>query len=386
MRILMPSIVDPAEVRGGAWTVTRGLIAAIRLAWPRCVIECMSLKALGPTRHAIRQGVSVAASITFGGLPAKMRFTRTGSMQRSVLSAIAASPPDLILINGSDLMWLIDELPPGIPVAVVAHNLEQDLYSRRIAALGKLRPLASLLLANDFRRLGAREARGLEQAEAVIFLSEEDRREAGKYVRTPRVAVLPPVFDYEPRARAPRKEGRLSLGMFADFRWWPNRVSLDWFLEAVWPSVGDRCHLHLMGSGSDTLSSGIRNTTSHGFISDPRDAFAMCDLMIAPIIDGAGIKVKVAEAMYNGVPIVATPFALRGLPSEPVSSVKVCDGRDEWIAFLSSGDAWLLADETVTPATAGMFSVSSVAPIIQELLGGMTNGPEYREQAGRETL
>ena len=57
--------------------------------------------------------------------------------------------------------------------------------------------------------------------------------------------------------------------------------------------------------------------------------------MIAPIVDGAGVKVKVAEALYNRVPIAATSFAVRGLPLHTRSAIRICDSPQDWIAFLN---------------------------------------------------
>jgi hypothetical protein len=172
MRVLMPTIVDPAESRGGAWTVTRGLVSALRIAWPNCRIDCIPLDAEGAVVHRARQVTSVAASIMFGGLPAKMRFTRTASMRRRVRRALQESKPDVMILNGGDLLWLAADMLPDVPVVVVAHNIENVLYARRIEALGRGRSLASRLLACDLRRLEKHETRGMSQAAGVIFLSE----------------------------------------------------------------------------------------------------------------------------------------------------------------------------------------------------------------------
>jgi len=107
---------------------------------------------------------------------------------------------------------------------------------------------------------------------------------------------------------------------------------------------------------------------SHGSIRDPRDAFAMCDLMIAPIIEGAGVKVKVAEALYNRVPIVATSFAMRGLPAAVTSDVQTCDSAIEWISFLASDRPAEVARRPVPPESAACFSVRAAADLLKKFL------------------
>jgi hypothetical protein len=111
---------------------------------------------------------------------------------------------------------------------------------------------------------------------------------------------------------------------------------------------------------------------AHGFVDDPRDAFSACDIMIAPIIDGAGIKVKVAEALYNGVPVVATPFAVKGLPTGSSTAVRVCDTAPEWIAFLSSGEAICHAGRTVDAYLQEAFSLPTAAGLLRDFLNPMS--------------
>src|SRR5687767_1357222 len=69
MRILMPSIVDPREARGGAWTATRGLIRVLELAWPGVAIECIPALFRSRAAHRLRQLRCLAQGAAGIGLP-----------------------------------------------------------------------------------------------------------------------------------------------------------------------------------------------------------------------------------------------------------------------------------------------------------------------------
>ena len=369
MRILMPSIVDPAESRGGGWTVTKGLIEAMRIAWPGCEVICIAVSSGGRAAHRLRQAKSVLGSVVIGGLPAKMRFTRTRAMRRDLRESLSAPAPDLIMLNGGDLLWMLGELPPGVPVIVVAQNLEHVLYERQIGRISVTSRMARRVLAADSRRLRNLELEGLRTAAAVIFLSEADRRAALELLPALNAIVIPPSFGYEPAQRRKSSGGRMALGMFADFEWWPNRISLDWFLTEIWPSVSSHCDLHLMGHGSGSVARGLSGITRHGFMATAREAFALCDLMIAPIIDGAGVNVKVAEALYNGVPVVATPAAVRGICSASNPALKVCANAAEWIELLTGPVAGNLARANVPPEVQAALSVHAAARELFRFVG-----------------
>lgn len=369
----MPSIVDPAEVRGGGWTVTRGLIKAIGMAFPRSEIECIADPARGRVAHSIRQLTAISRSMLGDELPAKALFTRTTKFRRQLDAALATAPPDLVLINGSDLFWVLDALPSDLPVVVAAQNIEQELYGRQITRAAGRWPPTERLLASDLDKLRRYEWEGMRKAGRMIFFSEDDRAMAMRACPGIESIVVPPVFDYEPVLRVPSTRDRIRIGMFADFTWWPNRASLDWFMSEVWRSVRSGVELHLIGYGSENAANRERGIVTHGTVDHARDAFAMCDLMIAPIVDGAGVKVKVAEALYNRVPIVATPFAVRGLPQLAKSATQTCDSPAEWIAFLNSDSPRTVGSRPVPADVADLFSTSRVADLLRSFLAGSSS-------------
>lgn len=357
MRILMPSIVDPREARGGAWTATRGLIRVLELAWPGVAIECIPVPARSRAAHRARQFRCLAQGATGIGLPAKVAFSRSSQIRRRMIASLRSATPDLIILNGSDLLWLLSVVPDDAKVLLVAHNIEHELYRAQLSTLNKRSSLAASLLKRDCARLQEYEWSGLRSVRRVVFLSAEDRKTALDACPSLATFVLPPVFDYVPHAQRDRARDAVAIGMFADFSWWPNQSSLKWFLDEVWPRLEPDIELHLAGYGSDLAMDGRHpRVYAHGFVSDPRDVFRKCDLMIAPIVTGAGVKVKVAEALFNRVPVVATSIALRGLPLDSTAPIEVCDTTTEWEAALRPASARSLAARRVPDEIASRFS------------------------------
>jgi glycosyltransferase involved in cell wall biosynthesis len=349
------------------------LIEAITTAVPNAEIECIAVAARGSGSHILRQLIGISRSALGDALPAKALFTRATNFRRRLRAALENTQPDLVIINGADLFWVLDALPDGMPVVAVAQNIEQELYARQIARANRRWPILQRILELDLEKLRRYEWVGMSKAGRVIFLSEDDRAVAIRACPEIESMVMPPVFDYEPARRAAPTRGRIRIGMFADFTWWPNRVSLDWFLNEVWKSVTTDVELHLIGYGSEVAAGREDRIVARGAVHHARDAFTMCDLMIAPIVDGAGVKVKVAEALYNRVPIVATPFAARGLPHSTRPAIRICDSADEWIAFLNSNAPRELASRAVPVETAAVFSTRRIASRLGEFLSGSSS-------------
>jgi hypothetical protein len=265
---------------------------------------------------------------------------------------------DVVLLNGSDLLWLLDELPASLPCVVVAQNIEHTLFDSQVRSMSSLPAPLWRLLNRDRDRLEKYELAGFQRAGNVIFLCAEDAAYAKRRCADLNMLIQPPVFLYPPPVRemTERVGDLLEIGFVANLGWWPNREGLDWFLKQVLPHVKDRVRLHLFGVRSEAAVD-LASVKAHGFVADPARVWGSCHLMICPIFSGGGVAIKVAEAIYNRVPILASPFAMRGLlPIEEDPAVVVLDGAADWVRFLRSDEARALAGGRVSAALAGRFN------------------------------
>ena len=377
MRILLPSIVDPADRAGGAWTVTRELIRLLEQGPLAADVEVVPLPGYAGLARRSRQAAAIAASL-ISPLPAKVAFARDRRLRAEFRAALVARPPDLVLVNGADLLWLLRDVPRTVPAALVAHNIESHLLAAQIAQIsatgGHLRPFG-WWAARECRRLRDFELVGLGHVGRVVFLSSADETYAREQVPGLRTMTLPPVFGDPPTPRAPVSgvpSGRLELGMLANFEWWPNTHGLRWFLREVFPSAPARTRLHLYGNGGRSAAGSDPRIVAHGFVNDLAEVWSTCDFMICPIRAGSGVCVKVAESVYHGMPILATPTAVRGLPIAPSSALAVFDHSEEWIRFLHR-DADGFAREVVPPEVAERFHAANYTEDLAAFLGEPTS-------------
>ena len=131
MRILMPSIVDPSVEMGGAWKSTRGLISALRGKPLHADVHVIPLPARSRAAHHTRQCFALARSF-ISPLPSKILFSRSAGMISSMRRILQEREFDLILINGTDLLWLLPCLSRDTRVALFAHNIEHQLFADQI--------------------------------------------------------------------------------------------------------------------------------------------------------------------------------------------------------------------------------------------------------------
>ena len=384
MRILMPSVVDPETHRGGAGTVTRGIDALLRMAPLSAEVEYLPLPEYARL-HRVRQAASLARSIG-SRLPAKALFTRSRAFARLVERRLREQHFDLLLVNGSDLLWLLDELPEQPPAVLIAHNVEHELYRSQIERTPGSDGMLDPLLRHDWLKLREYEDAGLQKVGRAIFLSRDEGAEYGR--RFPRLSWIhvPPVFAYSAWQRPAngRAGTGLDIGMLANFDWWPNQSGLGWLLDHVLPHTGPDLRLHLFGNGSKRYARRHHRLVAHGYVARVERVWSTCDFFVCPIFEGAGVNVKMAEAIYNRVPVLARPFAARGLGFDAVDdpAIVLLDTAAEWIDFLASSSAHALASTRSSEDLTDRFRPETYRQVVESLLCGALEQSSAKESSG----
>ncbi len=362
-KILIASLVDPATHPGGAGAYTRGLVAALRNGKDRFDVELVGPRHAPPgSWHRLRQALSLAQSC-ISTLPAKVLFARRHELRVRVREAVSSHRFDALVINGGDMLWVRDELPPHLPTVVVAHNLEHQLLEQQLAAYRFLSPLLSREVAKQQRC----EMDGFRRAGGVVFVSAREMAWARSRVPGLRAMHLPPLFPTRPSSRIPRSGGALRLGYLADFSWWPNRENWSWLIEEVLPLVRRPLQVHVFGRGSERIA--VREgVVRHGMVPDLATVWSHADIMVCPTHIGAGVNIKLAESLHNRMPVLATTQAVGGLACASEPGLVVLDDAKDWAAFLDSSGAERLADQLPSAQLCGQFSIEEHSGALQRFV------------------
>ncbi|MHB8240623.1 MAG: glycosyltransferase [Solirubrobacteraceae bacterium] len=195
------------------------------------------------------------------------------------------------------------------PVIYNAHNLESEYP-----------------LGRDMRRAWSRlgmlryERKLLGLVAESWMVSRADIASARAIAPSAQLRYIPNVVDVW--AVEPRREQRpgSTLLMVGDFTYAPNRSARDYLVERILPlvrrSVAD-ARVLLVGRGLDEWSPPDSGVEVTGFVPDLRTVYDRADCVVVPLTEGAGTPLKFIEALAYGMPVVATPFAAKGLELVP---------------------------------------------------------------------
>ena len=128
----------------------------------------------------------------------------------------------------------------------------------------------------------------------------------------------------------------------------PNVAALQWFVECVLPHILrelPKTVLRVTGRNPPSVATRLAgpNVEFTGFVQDLDAFYGSARVAIAPIVYGAGVKLKVIEAIEHGVPVVSTKVGAEGLGLLG-DAIDVAVDPEEFagrvVRLLNDRDAW----------------------------------------------
>nr|WP_281373002.1 glycosyltransferase [Kineococcus aurantiacus] len=227
-------------------------------------------------------------------------------------------------------------VPADVHVDVLdLHNVESDLLERRLRSEHpRLRRALGLEVAR-FRRFEFAQARRARRVTACSRRDQEVLAAAGvESTFVPNGVLTGAGADPAPL----RGEGRVLFVGAMDYG--PNKASLRWFLDEVWPLVLRRvpdARFDVVGRGLAASHprpagepAGVR---FHSDVAAVDPFYDAADICVVPLLSGGGTKIKLVEALSRGRAVVTTSLGLEGL-EEHAAAVRTADGAEAFAAAL----------------------------------------------------
>ena len=210
------------------------------------------------------------------------------------------------------------------------HNALWTLYRRLWETLGP--GLRRWLFGREWRLLRRYEGQMCRQFDAVLAVSEEDRRALIDVGARDDIRVIPIAIDTDEVAmveRAPTAPNVMHMGtMF----WPPNVDGILWFLREIYPLVkatvlNVRCTLIGARPPQEIVQFGETDPSIRvtGYVDDPAPYLRDSSLMVVPLRAGGGMRVKILNALAQGIPMVSTTLGCEGIAVRPGEHILIAD-------------------------------------------------------------
>jgi glycosyltransferase involved in cell wall biosynthesis len=225
---------------------------------------------------------------------------------------------------------------PGARKILDAHNALWLLYRRLWHTMGP--GPRKLLLGRDWRLLKGYEGRLCRAFDAVLAVSREDgvalQEAAGQPLD---ITVIPIAVDTDEVTPVVRQPGANHILHIGTMYWPPNIDGVLWFMRQVYPYirakrpdvtfdvVGARPPQEILGLAGD--SKGINVT---GYVADPTPYLEQAGVMVVPLRAGGGMRVKILNALAQGLPIVSTGLGCEGIAVTSGQNILIADSPHDF--------------------------------------------------------
>jgi len=226
---------------------------------------------------------------------------------------------------------------PEVPALLVSHNIESDIFPFWIPQhLTGWKKAAVECVARASRRNAHQvEVENKWKFDAMTFISMSDMARVSDVVEKSYIPLCLPVkgIDY-----ADKPDQCVNFLWMGSFWWHPNAEGVLWFVRSILPLISDKLsalniRLHFLGAAPPDELKAVhdgQNIFVHGFVESLEAMLDSSHLLFVPLLSGGGVRVKILEAMSNGIPVLSTSKGCEGLGATDELDIVV---RDDAQAF-----------------------------------------------------
>jgi glycosyltransferase involved in cell wall biosynthesis len=361
MRILWLSHFVPYPPKGGCFQRSYNLIARVGAAHELHLVAMLPKRGTHPEAETARakeelskscrsvQIVDVSGATSALGLarraaagvlslsPLNVTIFQSEEVRRLVRSMIAAQPFDVIHLDTISLAQYQADAG-DTPAVMTHHGAESFMIHRRIRH--EPNPISKAVFLAEWLALERYERRMMPRVESNVVMSELDREILAAVAPDARFAVVPNGVDIDFFTPAPVRSTRrvIFAGRLDQYS---NRDAILHFMQEAWPrlqATHPDARIDIIGSNPPPalgeMAARDPQIAVHGFVPDVRPYFREAAVAICPIRDGGGTRIKVLDALAQGMPLVSTSIGAEGIDVVPDRDVLIADTPEQFAASI----------------------------------------------------
>jgi polysaccharide biosynthesis protein PslH len=260
---------------------------------------------------------------------------RRSEMESLIDQLVNRGKFDVVHADQLNMAQYAYRVPSALKV-IDAHNALWLLYMRLWQTM---KPGAKKWLLNrDWQLLKKYEGQVCREFDAVLAVSEEDRQAleeaAGQELN---ITIIPIAIDTDevtPVNRQAQGDRILHIGTMY---WPPNIDGILWFLQEVLPLIRNErpeVAFDIVGANppQEIIAFGDKDKKVHvtGFVEDPSHYLESASLMVVPLRAGGGMRVKILNALGQGLPIVSTTLGCEGIAVQTGVHLLIADSPQDF--------------------------------------------------------
>lgn len=257
------------------------------------------------------------------------------------------------------------------------HNAEFIMWKRYSEVATN--PLKKLVTSLESGRIRKKEKEFCEKADMVLAYPNDKAILDELTEGNSRIETIIPfgedfMLDWDTLQWENTEESLLYIGSMS---WEANTDGLIWFITEGWEKLKAKrpeLKFYLVGGNPDprlkALAAKHRDIILTGFVDDLEDYYAKCRVFVSPLRFGSGIKLKVLNSMFRGLPVVTTPIGSEGMFPENGVHLYQTHDMDEYVDYceelLTNQQSWETLRDNSRVLTRERFSRKAILDKMKE--------------------
>ncbi len=243
--------------------------------------------------------------------------------------------PDFVIFDWEETAYLLPDLKkifPNSKFSVVEQDVVSQLrfryYKNEKNLFGRL---YKFLLYKNILRL---EKKMFGNIDMVQVFTKKDADLVKNVSSSVNIFVMSPYyhnFNIFPLVKN-RKNDILFYGYLARAE---NQEAAFWLIEKILPNLPKECRCVILGGNPPESLIKMQNerVVITGFQSEEQlvEWFKNSLCMVVPLKHGAGIKIKVLEAMSSGLPVLTNEIGIEGIPAKNGVDYIHCESENDFV-------------------------------------------------------
>ena len=296
-------------------------------------VHCIPLSM--PKKYGIGEYIGYAANLLSLQPYSMTKYCRP-HVARQLRELLGGERYDVIVcdffLTGAVIPWDL-----STPKVLFTHNVEAQIWQRHFKVTRN--PIWKAVSWREYKTIARLERRYLEQADAVLTVSDTDRETFAKFVPRDKITTVQTGVDVEYFRPAPGKEKPNVMVFTGSMDWMPNEDGILYFVAEILPHIRREISDAQLVIVGRSPSARVRELAAHdshvqvtGTVDDIRPYMDQAAVYVVPLRIGGGTRIKIFEAMAEGKAVVSTTLGAEGLPVTHEQNIILADKPEDFAA------------------------------------------------------
>ncbi len=253
--------------------------------------------------------------------------------------------------------WLMIEVALTIKNSVRIlnlHNAEPEVFFRASKTAPHIKKLVMLL---EGYRSSCYLRKSIANFNGLHLLSNDDAdRLKARGISHSNTKIFLPTVKQPHINPTPIESRRYEVLFVGTLSWHANEEGVIWYIEKVIGLLDPKLKHQIVGAGASnkliSMTSKFSEISTHGYVNDLEPFYQSTKCLVAPLLSGSGVKIKIINALARGLPVVTTPVGIEGFPSGYQEAIFVADTPEHFAREIynltSDNQLWSRASKNAT--------------------------------------